>query len=110
DSAALDYTICHKTRHGDHDVDVHLGDCDLADKDVVIIDDIASTGQTLATAARNAQSAGVASISCMVTHSLLDSKGEQSLRNSGVKQIWSSDSISHPSNAIQLAELLATAL
>ncbi|NOY63355.1 MAG: ribose-phosphate diphosphokinase, partial [Gammaproteobacteria bacterium] len=30
DSAALDYTICHKTRHGDHDVDVHLGDCDLA--------------------------------------------------------------------------------
>jgi len=44
--------VAKKTRSGDYKVEVELPKIDYRDRDVVLVDDIASSGQTLANAAR----------------------------------------------------------
>lgn len=106
----LDYCIAQKQRLGDRQVTVSLPDCDFSGMDIVLVDDVASTGRTLEDAARQLQSASPASLSVMVTHALFLDDAVQRLHAVGVKNIWSCDSIPHPSNRIHLDRLLGEAL
>jgi len=107
--AHTDYLVGHKTRRGDREVEIDLVGA-FEGRDVVLLDDVASTGRTLEVAAQIIQAQGAASISVVVTHALFAGDAEQRLRAAGVGRIWSTDSIPHPSNAIALAPLLAAAL
>jgi ribose-phosphate pyrophosphokinase len=91
-------------------VDIALPICDLVGKEVVILDDVASSGHTLATAAALALAAGAASVDVAVTHALLAGDALELIHQAGVGAFWSTDSIAHPSNVVSLAPLLATAL
>lgn len=103
--------VCRKLRSGDRAVHVTLPeDADFSGAAAVLIDDVASTGRTLAAAARALFAAGAASVDVAVTHALFADDAEPHLRAAGVGGIWSSDSIAHPSNAVALAPLLAQAL
>ena len=106
----LPHAVCSKVRHGDHDVDIALPACDLRGQTVVILDDMASSGHTLATAAALALAAGAASVDVAVTHALLAGDALQSIRQAGVGAFWSTDSIAHDSNVVALSPLLATSL
>ncbi|MBL8312280.1 MAG: ribose-phosphate diphosphokinase [Rubrivivax sp.] len=106
----LDHAICRKVRRGDRDVSVELPPCQLDGRQVVIIDDMGSTGHTLAAAARLALAAGAASIAAAVTHALFVPGAMETVRAAGVSELWSADSVGHASNAISLAPLLAAAL
>src|SRR5450830_875003 len=44
----FDHAVCHKVRHGDHVVEVALPDVAVAGRQVVLLDDVASTGRTVA--------------------------------------------------------------
>lgn len=105
-----EYVIAEKTRHGDRDVSIRLPQVELADRAVVLVDDMASTGNTLARIAEQLAQAGSARIDALVTHALFDEHAEAQLRGAGIDRIWSTDSIPHRSNAVQLAPLLAGAL
>lgn len=107
--ADLDFVIAQKTRHGDHRVEVRLPERAYAGRDVVLVDDVASTGQTLASAARLLRAAGANRIDVLVTHALFVDDSLQLLEDAGVTEIWSSDSVAHPSNAFPLAPVLADA-
>ena len=107
--AGTDYVVGSKTRLGDRDVDIDLRG-DFGGRDVVLVDDVASTGRTLEVAARIIQAQGPASLSVVVTHALFAGDALQRLEAVGIGNIWSTDSIPHPSNAIPLAPLLARAL
>lgn len=107
--AATDYVVGRKTRHGDREVEIELQG-DFAGRDVVLLDDVASTGRTLEVAAQIVRAQAPASVSVVVTHALFVGDALQRLQAAGVGQVWSTDSIPHPSNAIALAPLLAGAL
>jgi ribose-phosphate pyrophosphokinase len=106
----LDYCIAQKRRSGDREVEVSLPDYDFAGRDVVLVDDVASTGTTLEMAAAGLRGSGVASISVLVTHALFVGDACARLEAAGVENIWSCDSIEHESNRVSLAPLLAEGL
>ncbi|TLS73607.1 ribose-phosphate diphosphokinase [Mariprofundus erugo] len=107
----FDAGVAEKERLGDSNVHVHLpGGANVAGRNVVLVDDVASTGRTLLAAAEAARAAGAASVSAVVTHALFAGDAWSKLRHAGFDHIWSTDSISHSSNVICLAPLLADAI
>ena len=106
----FDHAVCHKVRHGDHTVQLELPDVVVGAREVVLIDDVASTGQTVAQAACLLLAAGAASVDVAVTHALFAGDALAVLRSAGVGEIWSTDCIAHSSNAISMAAPIASAL
>jgi len=106
----LDYVVASKQRFGDKDVVVKLPSAQYQGRDIVLLDDVASTGRTLEVAARELESHAPASISVLVTHALFVGDAQQRLAAAGVENIWSCDSISHQSNAVHLDEILGNSL
>ena len=106
----LDHAVCHKDRHGDRDVDVVLPCQPVAGRAVVLLDDGASTGRTLASAARAALAQGALSVDVAVAHELFVGDAWAEVKAAGVRHVWSSNSVPHASNAVDLVPLLARAL
>ena len=106
----LDHAVCRKQRHGDRDVAVALPDRPLSGRAVVVMDDMASTGRTLVEAARAAFAAGAATVDVAVTHALLVGDALPQLQAAGVRHVWSSDAVPHPTAVVPLAGLLARAV
>jgi ribose-phosphate pyrophosphokinase len=106
----LDYIVCSKIRSGDRDVAVDLPPARIQGRPAVILDDMASTGHTLAAAARLLRAAGAASVDAAVTHAMFTPQALEMLRSHGIGNVWSTDCITHPSNAVAMAPLLAQAL
>lgn len=108
--AGLDHTVARKRRLGDRSVVVELPDRDYRARAVVLIDDVVSTGETLCDAARGLAARGAHVVDALVTHALFAPGTTERLREAGIRHIASSDSITHASNALALAGLLASAL
>lgn len=106
----LDHAVCHKQRHGDHDVDVSLPGVHVAGRNVVLLDDVASTGRTLCAAARGALAGGAASVDVIVTHALFVGDALGQVQAAGVRHVWSSDCVPHASNVVSVVRLLADGL
>jgi ribose-phosphate pyrophosphokinase len=106
----FDHAVCTKLRHGDRAVDVRLPPVGVTGRAVVLLDDMASTGHTVAQATRQLLAAGAASVDVAVTHALFADDALQLMRAAGVGEIWSTDSIPHASNAVSVVPLLAGAL
>lgn len=104
------HAVCRKTRHGDRQVDIELPALSVQGRAVVLIDDVASSGHTLARAAQLLCAAGAASVDVAVTHALFAPGAEQLVRDAGVGAIWSTDCIGHPSNAVSIVPAVAAAL
>jgi ribose-phosphate pyrophosphokinase len=105
-----DSAVCRKVRHGDRAVDVALPDLPLRGRQVVILDDVASTGHTVARATQQLLAAGAVSVDVAVTHALFAGDALQVMRDAGVGQVWSTDCIAHTSNVVPMAPALAQAL
>lgn len=109
-AARTDWVVCRKVRRGDRSVRIVLPDYAVARRCAVLVDDVASTGRTLAVATRELLAAGASSVDVIVTHAIFTGRAIDDLRAAGVRHVWSTDSIQHPTNAIRLAPLLARGL
>ena len=98
--------VATKTRLGDREVEIQLPDVPVDGKPCVLIDDVASTGRTLAAATQQLLAAGATQVDVLVTHAMLVGDAEETLRQAGVGQLISTDSITHTSNRLPLAPLL----
>jgi ribose-phosphate pyrophosphokinase len=105
-----DHAVCRKVRHGDHDVSIEMPDLPVTGRAVVLMDDVASSGQTLVQATRLLLAAGAASVDVAVTHALFAGDAVQHIRAAGVGAIWSTDCIAHPTNAVSVVSAVAAAL
>lgn len=106
----FDSAVCRKVRHGDRAVEVALPDVAVAGRQVVLLDDVASTGHTVARAAHLLLAAGAASVDVAVTHALFAGDALPVILDAGVGDVWSTDSIKHASNSVSIAPLLAETL
>lgn len=110
-AAGAEFCLARKVRHGDREVNILLPEAQaFADRDVVLIDDMASTGQTLVEAAAQLLERGARHVDAALTHALFAEDACSRMQQAGIRHVWSTDSIAHASNAVALAPLLAGAL
>ncbi len=105
-----EYGVCRKIRSGDREVSIKLPDINLMNRNVVIVDDVASSGQTLIETTKQCLLKKAEQVNILVTHALFGEGVQQNLKNAGARNIWSTDSVTHPSNKIALTELLKQAV
>ena len=106
----FEFGVCKKHRTGDHAVQITLPPLTFSGRHIVLVDDVASTGQTLAQAAQGLFAAGAATVAVAVTHALFAPGALERINKAGVQDIWSTDSIPHASNVTHLASSLAEAV
>ncbi|MES2938552.1 MAG: ribose-phosphate pyrophosphokinase [Pseudomonadota bacterium] len=104
------WTAMVKTRRGDRDVSVVLQpDPAWRGRTAVLLDDIVSTGHTMAAAAEALRDAGFTAPTCIAVHALFEDGAMERLKAAGAGRIASCDTVSHATNAIPLGPLLAQA-
>jgi len=109
--AHVPYEVLHKTRRGDREVEVSLPDIErLRGYTPVLVDDIVSSGRTLVAALEHLGRLHLPPAVCVVIHPIFAVDAWECLQRAGAGRIVSTDSIAHSSNAISLAEPIATAV
>lgn len=86
------------------------GNLSLEDKDVVISDDIISTGGTMATAIKLSKESGANKIYAVATHALLLQNAKYRILNAGADEIIGTDSIDNEAARVSLAKTIANFL
>lgn len=108
--ANADYVVATKERYGDKSVKVTLPEYSWENKTAVLVDDVISSGHTMAEAASALKAKGCQKIIALCTHALLAPGAEELLKNNHIDEIISTDSIPHSSNHINLNTTLANAV
>jgi ribose-phosphate pyrophosphokinase len=109
-NAGWEFAVARKTRSGDRHVSIQLPEISFRNRNVVLVDDMISTGHTVAQTARLLKDAGARHIHCAVTHALGLQESTQLLQDAGIESIWCSDSLVHACSVIRLAPALAAAV
>lgn len=105
------WTVLVKQRHGDRDVTIRTtGHFSWPGRTPMLLDDIASSGQTLVAALQVLGQSGLPSPLCIVVHALFAPDAQQAMLDAGAARVVSCDTVAHPTNAIALAPLLAPAV
>ena len=105
------HAVFGKRRVGDRRVEVTLPDlAAYAGRRPVLVDDIVSSGGTMAAAVRALRAAGWPPPACLAVHAVFADGAHQALRDAGAAAIVSCNTIPHPSNAIDVQGLLRDAV
>jgi ribose-phosphate pyrophosphokinase len=100
-----------KERRGDRDVTVALpADAPLSGRPVVIVDDVISSGETIFSCGQAARALGAATLRVFGVHALFPESVARRFQEEGFGAPLSCDGVPHPSNALPLAPLLASAI
>ncbi len=82
----------------------------MRDCDVVIVDDIISTGGTMANGVRIVKDQGAKRIVAACTHALLIGDAKNRLKKAGVDEIVGTDTIESEVSRVSVANIIAEAL
>lgn len=103
--------VLDKIRSGDRQVTVSALDPELLQqRNPVIIDDIASSGHTLAEVLKELAPLALGEVTCVVVHALFSEEAQSVLRRAGARHIVSTNTVKHATNGIDVAPLIAAAL
>jgi ribose-phosphate pyrophosphokinase len=105
------YSVLRKHRSGDRSVELTLPDLDpLRGRTPVLVDDIISSGQTMATTVRELVAMGLAAPICIGVHPVFAGDALTVLEAAGASRIVSCHTLQHPTNAIDVTIPLAEAV
>ena len=100
-------TVLQKTRYSSRQVQVKMVQpVPISGKNVIIVDDIISTGHTIAEAAKEAKRLGAKSITAIGVHGLFVENALDKLKKAGVTKVITTNCIEHPTNRIDVTPLL----
>jgi len=83
---------------------------DLTDRDAVVVDDVISTGNTIANTAKIARKQGARRVIAACAHLILAGDAEQTLKSAGVDRVIGTDSIETEPRSVSIAPVIVEAL
>ena len=83
---------------------------EMKNKDVVIVDDIISTGHTIAEAAKQAHKLGAKNITAIAVHGLLVENALKTMKKAGVRKVLTTNCIDNLTSKIDVTPILLDAL
>ncbi|MDX1569197.1 MAG: ribose-phosphate diphosphokinase [Xanthomonadales bacterium] len=105
------WTVLSKVRHGDRDVDIRIPEvARYLERTPILVDDIISTGTTMAAAVAQLRGAGFRAPHCLGIHAVFAEGARSALEKAGAEQIVTTNTLPHATNGIDLAEPLADSL
>lgn len=100
--------VLEKKRTGDRAVSINVPEAgNFADLQPVIVDDIISTGRTMAELISGLLAKGFRAPVCCCVHALFTEEAETQMRDAGAIRVVSCDTVLHLSNKIRIGSLLA---
>ncbi|MCM4169805.1 Ribose-phosphate pyrophosphokinase [Arenibacter antarcticus] len=107
-TAKAPFMILQKIRHGDRDVEVSVPDVEkYKNATPILVDDIISTAQTMIETVKHLRKIGMKPPICVGIHAVFSGNAYQDLLDSGVEKIVTCNTIPHPSNGIDLSDIMA---
>ncbi len=105
--AQCESSVFHKTRHSSrHVTEKIIKKVDMVGKNVVIVDDIISTGHTICEAAKKAKRSGAKSVTAIGVHGLLVEGAVAKMKKAGVSKVLTTNCIEHETNKIDVSSVL----
>ena len=105
-----DYDVFQKTRLGDAKVEVRPRRSNASGRDVLIVDDIISTGGTIVEAVKILFGQGAKRIQVACTHPILAPGALEKIREAGVEDVIGTDTVPSPISVVTVAPLIADEL
>ena len=103
-SIGFESTILRKKRFHSRKVKVHVHkELEWKGKNVVIVDDIVSSGHTMAEAIKAVKKRGVKEVHCICIHAVFSEDALRKIRKAGAKSIASCNTIPHATNKIDVS-------
>ena len=106
-----DFLVLKKERLGDRTVRIDVPDAPkFRDHSPVLVDDIISTGHTMMETAGHLNEHGIPPPVCIGVHAVFAGNAWKEMLAAGIRHIVTTNTIAHPSNAIDVSELLTSGL
>lgn len=107
----LEAVIAEKRRQGDRQVEIAFSNpSHLKGREVMLVDDLVSSGSTLIECARRLRAAGAMLRGAVVTHCLASPDDLAALARGGIEPVIATDTIPGPAASIDLAPAIASAI
>lgn len=102
-----DYDVFEKKRLGDAHVEVRPRRANASGRDVLIVDDIISTGGTIVEAAKILLAQGARQVQVACTHPILAPGALEKIRSAGVSEVIGTDTVPGPISYVSVAPVIA---
>jgi len=105
-----DYDVFEKRRLGDNRVEERPRKANAKDRDVLIVDDIISTGGTIVEALKILFAQGARRIDVACTHPILAGDALEKIQQAGARNIIGTDTVPSPISIVSVAPLIADSI
>lgn len=102
-----DYDVFEKKRFGDERVEIRPRKASAKGRDVLIVDDIISTGGTIVEASKILLSQGAKRVEVACTHPILAPGALEKIKAAGVQNVIGTDTVPSPISYVSVAPLIA---
>lgn len=109
--AGAPFIVLTKKRHGDRDVEISVPPLEpWREHTPVLVDDIISTARTMIETIAHLRKAGYSNQVCVGVHAVFADDAFEGLQKAGAADIVTCNTIAHPSNRVDLTDVLAQGL